>query len=77
MEAPMRDPSTPGRRPYGTRPGEAAVLRLIERRRQRGDTWQDVAARLNARGLRTRDGMEWTVVRVSSLARRAIARQTG
>jgi DNA invertase Pin-like site-specific DNA recombinase len=53
-----------GRKPYGTRPGEADVVALIHklRRKPRGGkrlSYDAIAARLNADGVPTRTGKAW------------------
>ena len=60
--------STPGRRPYGTERGEAAVIRTILARRRRGDTWQAIADHLNAAGRLQRNGKPWSQQRVAGVA---------
>lgn len=62
-----RSLSTPGPRPFGTRPGEAKAVRLILRRRSKGATWQAIADELNSAGMAQRNGKSWTVGRVSGV----------
>lgn len=54
-----RNPSTPGRRPYGDEPGESIPLRIIRTRRARGWTWWAIARLLNERGYSKRNGKPW------------------
>ncbi|MBN1269827.1 MAG: recombinase family protein [Kiritimatiellae bacterium] len=49
-----------GRKFYGEKPGETAVLEAIATLRSTGASWAAVAAELNARGLRNRFGRPWT-----------------
>lgn len=69
---PDRDPSTPGRRPYGTHPGEAPILARMIRLRESGRTWQDIADRLNASGATKRNGKAWAASAVARIVTRAV-----
>ncbi len=64
-----------GRKPYGTRPGEADVLALMRRlrRKRRGGerlSYDAIAARLNAEGVRSRSGKAWSGATVCGILRR-------
>ncbi len=64
-----------GRKPYGTRPGEADVLALMRRlrRKPRGGerlSYDAIAARLNAEGVPTRSGKTWAGATVRGILRR-------
>lgn len=48
-----------GRPLYGTKPGEAETLALMQSWRRDGMTYQVIAAELNARGIKTRAGGDW------------------
>lgn len=64
-----------GRKPYGTRPGEAEVVALIHqlRRKPRGGerlSFAAIAERLNAEGRPTRTGTKWAPETVRQIAGR-------
>ncbi|MCB2187893.1 MAG: recombinase family protein [Deltaproteobacteria bacterium] len=65
-----------GRRPYGDTAEEQAVIRRIRamRRKRRnglkGMTLQSIADRLNAEGIRTRDGLLWRPVQIHRILTR-------
>jgi len=64
-----------GRKPYGTRPGEADVVALIHklRRKPRGGkrlSYDAIAARLNADGVPTRTGKAWIEPTVYGILKR-------
>lgn len=67
-----------GRKPYGTRPGEADVVGLIHklRRKPRGGerlSFAAIAKRLNAEGLPTRTGKPWAPETVRGIVQRGRA----
>lgn len=58
-----------GRKPYGLKAGEEAVLIRIKRWRKKGQGYSWIAARLNAEGITTRTGSIWnrgTVYRIAT-----------
>jgi site-specific DNA recombinase len=62
-----------GRKGYAdTEEGKAIIhkIRLLRRRPKRGPqlTWQQIADRLNAEGVKTMDGKDWTLYRVQQTA---------
>ena len=64
-----------GRKPFGTRPGEAEVVALIQklRRKPRGGerlSFAAIAARLNADGVTTRTGKPWAAETVRGIVQR-------
>jgi DNA invertase Pin-like site-specific DNA recombinase len=64
-----------GRKPFGTRPGEADVLALIHklRRKPRGGkslSFDRIAARLNSEGVSTRTGKPWAGATVCGILAR-------
>jgi site-specific DNA recombinase len=64
-----------GRKPYGTRPGEAEVVAVIHklRRKPRGGerlSFKTIADRLNAQGHPTRTGKPWARETVRQIANR-------
>jgi DNA invertase Pin-like site-specific DNA recombinase len=61
-----------GRKPYGDRPGEQAVLNRIRESRAAGQSFDAIAAALNAEGIATRvAGGRWFGSTVSKIIRRA------
>ncbi len=65
-----------GRKPFGTKPGEAETLGLIRRlrRKPRGGerlSYDAIAARLNADGVPTRTGKAWAGATVYGILKRA------
>jgi hypothetical protein len=66
--------STPGRRPYGDKPGEAPILRRIIRERAKRATWQEIADRLNEAGHLRRNGTPWTATSVAKIHAGAVQR---
>jgi len=65
-----------GRKPYGTRPGEAEVLALIKklRRKPRGGerlSYDSIAARLNDMGIPSRSGGRWLGPTVCGICKRS------
>jgi len=65
-----------GRKPFGTRPGEADVLALMKRLRRKpkgGErlSFDAIAARLNATGAPTRTGARWRGATVRGIVGRA------
>jgi len=64
-----------GRKPFGTKPGEAETLELIRRlrRKPRGGerlSFDAIAARLNAEGVATRTGKAWAGATVYGIVKR-------
>lgn len=55
-----RNPSTPGRRPYGFSAAERLIIERIVLFRRSEMTWQEIADALNADGSRQRNGKPWT-----------------
>ena len=51
--------SCEGRKPYGHREGEQAVIARIRELNAMGSNYSQIAATLNAEGTRTRSGGEW------------------
>jgi DNA invertase Pin-like site-specific DNA recombinase len=67
-----------GRKPYGTKPGEADVLALMHRlrRKPRGGerlSFDAIAAKLNAEGVPTRTGRAWAGATVRGILARSYA----
>lgn len=67
---------TAGRKPFGHKPGELKVVRLIWRKRKprKGEkvaTFLEIAKELNAEGYRTRTGLKWYSVAVQNVWERA------
>ena len=65
-----------GRKPFGTRPGEAEILGLMRklRRKPKGGerlSFDAIADRLNATGVPTRTGARWRGPTVWGIVRRA------
>jgi site-specific DNA recombinase len=65
-----------GRKPYGSRPGEAEIVAHIQRlrRKQRGGprrSFAGIAAQLNANGMPTRTGVKWAPETVRQIVMRA------
>ncbi len=65
-----------GRKPFGTKPGEAETVALIRRlrRKPRGGerlSYDAIAARLNAEGVPTRTGKPWAGATVCGILKRA------
>ena len=58
-----------GRLPYGSRPGEQAVLDRIRALRRARLSWRRVAERLNAEGLRPRHAATWSGALAFGVAR--------
>ena len=48
-----------GRKPYGTRAGEAEAINLMRQMRELGDSYDAIAAHLNIAGILTRMGRKW------------------
>lgn len=68
-----------GRKPFGTKPGEAdtvALIRRLRRKRRGGErlSFDAVAARLNAEGVPTRTGKAWVGATVWGIVKRSPAR---
>jgi hypothetical protein len=64
-----------GRKPFGTRPGEAIVLNTIKSLRDQGHTLTEIANRMNEEAIPTRAGKSWNVGTLSRILRREDARQ--
>lgn len=66
-----------GRKPFGTKPGEAETLALIRKlsRKPRGGkrlSFDAIAARLNAMGVASRTGKAWAGATVDEMLKRTI-----
>jgi DNA invertase Pin-like site-specific DNA recombinase len=60
-----------GRKPYGTRDGEAAVIQRMRQLRSSGMAFRDIAAALNSDGIETRTpGKRWRGYTINSILRR-------
>ncbi len=60
-----------GAKPYGTREGEAATLKLIQQLRASGMAYDKIAAHLDAKGLKPRRGAKWHPFAVQRILARA------
>ena len=60
-----------GAKPYGTREGEAATLKLIQHLRASGMAYDKIAAHLDAKGLKPRRGEKWHPFAVQRILARA------
>lgn len=65
-----------GRKPYGSRPGEAEVVEMIRRLRRkpkmgRRMSFDAIAAKLNTEGVRTRTGAPWAGATVWGIVSRS------
>jgi len=61
-----------GRKPYGNRPGEQAIMDRIRAQREAGQTFDAIAAALNSDGVPTRTtGRRWFGSTVAKIMRRA------
>jgi len=54
-----------GAKPYGERDGEKAVVEKIEKLHRAGKNLSEIAASLNAQGIKTRIGRVWYPASVS------------
>lgn len=59
-----------GAKPYGARPGEPEVLGRIQAMRAAGDSFQTIAAALNAERIAPRRGVRWHPYSVTRIAER-------
>jgi DNA invertase Pin-like site-specific DNA recombinase len=59
-----------GRKPFGAKPGEAAVRDRIRSMREAGSTLQSICDALNSEGRPTRCGGRWMPMTVRNIARR-------
>ena len=59
-----------GAKPYGTQPGEAGTLAVIQGLRTAGRSFQAIADALNAKGFRPRRGTLWHPYAVARIAER-------
>jgi DNA invertase Pin-like site-specific DNA recombinase len=59
-----------GRKPYGTRPGEAPVIDRIKALRSDGKSLREVAAILDAENAPTRTGAHWSAMAVKNISDR-------
>jgi DNA invertase Pin-like site-specific DNA recombinase len=59
-----------GRKPFGAKPGEAAVRDRIRSMREAGSTLQSICDALNSEGQPTRCGGRWMPMTVRNIARR-------
>lgn len=48
-----------GRKPYGTRPGEAEVVEQMKELRQQGAAVDKIAETLNTEAIKPRSGQQW------------------
>lgn len=48
-----------GRKPYGTRSGEAEVIEGMKELRQQGTAVDKIAETLNTEGIKPRSGQQW------------------
>ena len=48
-----------GRKPYGTRPGEAEVIERMKKLREQGTAVDKIAETLNIEGIKPRAGRKW------------------
>jgi DNA invertase Pin-like site-specific DNA recombinase len=48
-----------GRKPFGTKPGEAEVLAFIEQMHSQGSNNEKIAQELNTKGIKSRSGGKW------------------
>jgi DNA invertase Pin-like site-specific DNA recombinase len=55
----VRDGWCEGRKPFGSRAGEDAVIARMKELRATGATWDSIAGTLNAEGLKPRKGKAW------------------
>ncbi|HEV2198394.1 MAG TPA: recombinase family protein [Bryobacteraceae bacterium] len=65
-----RDGRCEGAKPYGARAGELETLRRIQARRAAGDSFQAIAAALNADNVAPRRGVRWHPYAVARIASR-------
>src|ERR1035437_4046058 len=56
---PVQNHVVDGRKPYGHRPGESAIVERILALRQAGAAMDTIAERLNAEGVKPRKGGQW------------------
>jgi DNA invertase Pin-like site-specific DNA recombinase len=62
-----------GRKPYGTRSGEAEVIERMKKLRQQGTAVDTIAATLNAEGIKPRAGEQWYATSVYRILKAADA----
>ncbi len=62
-----------GRKPYGHKPGEAAVVERILALRAAGTAMDTIAEKLNAEGVKPRSGAQWYGATVRNILRRETA----
>lgn len=60
----------PGRKPYGTFPGELEILRFVAERRAAHDTWRRIAELLNQVRLLKRNGKPWSAPELFAIAQK-------
>lgn len=56
--------------PYGEKPSEAMVLKIIRDMREEGKTWENIVEFLNSSGFTTRWGKTWKVTNIIRLHKR-------
>ena len=59
-----------GRKPYGDKPGEGAVLARMRRMQEAGMTMRKITERLNSEGFRGRSGKPWHLATVHKILNR-------
>lgn len=65
-----RDGRCEGRKPFGERQGESAIIKRATAMRKVGMSWDMVARQLNADGVTTRYGGQWFGSTISKIVRR-------
>ncbi len=65
-----RDGRCEGRKPFGERPGEAAIIKRATAMRKLEMSWDMIARQLNADGVTTRYGGQWFGSTISKIVRR-------
>ena len=68
-----RDGRCEGRKPFGERPGESAIIKRATAMRKLEMSWDMIARQLNADGVTTRYGGQWFGSTISKIVRRAKA----
>ena len=69
-------PGKPGRKPYGSEPGEEEVVALMVRwRKELGWSWVLIADEMNERKLYRRNGTPWTAAHAARIVRRLDVRR--
>jgi DNA invertase Pin-like site-specific DNA recombinase len=60
-----------GRKPYGHKPGELAVITRMRELRSAGVTFEAIAVSLNRESIKTRSGLSWIGATVQKILKRA------